>query len=300
VRWSCPRVLTGRMVTLLLSYGGSPWKRSRRRAFHGVSPPIESPERIVWPSDVTPAERFSYHRIEVSPDEQVFTVVANSSRGGELVVYRTGDRRIISQIGIGQGLTISDVRFSRLGERLAIVGRGGAGAEQAHRVFIVDRDLRALANFPPTLGTISAAFSGDDSYVVTGEVGEGWGRRSPFISRLTRAQLQSLDWRQLDANASSPPIKIRDAATGREIATIDAPDAAVTRVDWSPDSSLISAVLFDHSVVVWAWPSRIVVLRIRPAPSAAQSLCARFSPFAQRLAVCVGGSLIVLDIGETI
>jgi WD40 repeat protein len=264
--------------------------------------PFEAAASFDWPDDVGSEERLSYRRIEISPDEQLVAVAANSNRAGVLALYRSSDRQAIARLGLDRPHVINDIRFSRTGELIAVVGSDLATPEEPHHVYIVDRALRVQATFSPAEppATVSAAFSGDSSYLVTG-TSVGWSRRSARVSRLTREQLRTIDPLRLDGHGATAALTVRNRATGEPVATLDAPDAGVVSIDWSADNRLIAAVLFDHSLIVWAWPSRAVVLRVRPAsPSAAESLCARFSPDARMLALCVGGSLVLLNLGESI
>lgn len=253
---------------------------------------------LPWPDDVPPGSRFVYHGIEISTDEQLLALIANSGPGSELLVFRTSDWQLRSRIGTQQHLMLNDMRFSHSGDRIAVAVWSGLGSERTYRAIVM-----AAATAQPTtvipspeLPIFSVAFSGDDNYLVTG-ASSGWNRLSPRASRPLMGKPQDPSAAPRDVNATPPLIRIWDLATSQEVAAIVAPDASVRRVDWSSDNRMIAAVLSDHSVMAWAWPSRTVALRVRPrAGSSEPQLCARFSPDGRMLAVCARSSLILFAI----
>lgn len=249
---------------------------------------------LAWPDDVADTLPISYRRIVTSPDERTILVAAGTTRGGEIVAFRMPEHRSISRIAYDQHVLINDVRFNHSGTLVAHAVGMGANAS-SYRVLVTNSSLEPARTLVSESDSriISIAFSGNDQYLATG-AGGSWGRQSTWASRLLDVKGRGQQVLARDINASVPPLRIWEVDSGREVARIDAPDAGISAVDWSRDDRFIAGVLYDHSIMVWSWPSRERVFMVRPAPHAALSLCAQFSPNGRMLALCAGTSLIVL------
>ncbi len=233
--------------------------------------PIGSSPTLPWPLDVSPSTRFMFRRIEIDRRERLVALAADSD-SGELIILTTDGWRQIGRIPGAEQLVFNDVRFSNEGDLVAIAVRRASRSEGTHRVIIADATLEHVRRTISVPGQriISAAFSGDDKLVVTGS-GGARNRRSALASRVTLSPSRLQDHRSTDVNDEAPPIRVWDVATGREVGEIEGPDAGIPSMDWSRDNSAIAAVFGDHSVVIWGWPSRTILMRIRPAASAASS-----------------------------
>lgn len=255
-----------------------------------------SSSALPWPVGLGPTQTFAYGRVSISPDERYITLTAAARQQDVFLVFESATNQLISRFEAPQRTAINDARFSSHAELLALAATAITGPRD-HWVIITDPQLSRQREMrsAPNQYIMTLAFSGDDRLLATGN----WGppnRRTPRASQLSTAQFRDPDAFVLDANADAPPVRIWDVATGQQVASIDAPDAGISWIDWSRDSRLIAAVLPDHSVSVWTWPTGTPALRLRPSPGIEPALCARFSPDSRMLAVCSHRSLILLGI----